>query len=200
MRGRATANGLPLRRRARFVGPLFLITVCVFFGSVRCLFAAGANEIVIGHYASMTGAEATFGRSTDNGIRLAIDEINAAGGVNGKKVRVITYDDKGDSREAGTAVTRLVTRDHVAAVLGEVASSLSLVGGPVCQENGVPMVSPSSTNPAVTKVGDMVFRVCFIDPFQGYVCAKFAREHEGLKAEKAAILYDQVAAYAVGLQ
>ncbi|HEY2762323.1 MAG TPA: ABC transporter substrate-binding protein, partial [Pirellulales bacterium] len=142
----------------------------------------------------------TFGRSTDNGIQLAIEEINAAGGVNGKKVRVITYDDKGDSREAGTAVTRLVTRDRVAAVLGEVASSLSLVGAPVCQDNGVPMVSPSSTNPAVTKVGDMIFRVCFIDPFQGSVCAKFAREHEGLKATKAAILYDQVAAYAVGLQ
>jgi branched-chain amino acid transport system substrate-binding protein len=161
---------------------------------------ANSDEIVLGHYASMTGSEATFGKSTDNGIRLALEEINAAGGINGKKVRLITYDDKGDSREAGTAVTRLVTRDQVAAVLGEVASSLSLAGAPVCQENGVPMVTPSSTNPAVTEVGDMIFRVCFIDPFQGYVCAKFAREHEGLKAEKAAILYDQAAAYAVGLQ
>ena len=106
-----------------------------------------SNEIVLGHYASMTGSEATFGRSTDNGIQLAVEEINEAGGVNGKKVRVITYDDKGDAREAGTAVTRLVTRDGVVAVLGEVASSLSLVGAPVCQENGVPMVTPSSTNP-----------------------------------------------------
>lgn len=148
----------------------------------------------------MTGSEATFGRSTDNGIQLAIDEINQAGGVDGKKVRVITYDDKGDAREAGTAVTRLVTRDKVVAVLGEVASSLSLVGAPVCQENGVPMVSPSSTNPAVTKVGDKIFRVCFIDPFQGFVCAKFARENEKVKASKAGILYDQQAAYAVGLQ
>jgi branched-chain amino acid transport system substrate-binding protein len=120
--------------------------------------------------------------------------------VKGKKVRLITYDEKGDAREAGTAVTRLVTRDNVTAVLGEVASSLSLVGAPICQEHGVPMVTPSSTNPAVTEEGDMIFRVCFIDPFQGYVCAKFAREHEGLKAQKAAILYDQVAAYAVGLQ
>ena len=76
-------------------------------------------------------------------------------------------------------------------MLGEVASSLSLVGAPVCQENGVPMVSPSSTNAAVTQVGDMIFRVCFIDPFQGYACAKFAREHEGLKATKAATLFDQ---------
>jgi branched-chain amino acid transport system substrate-binding protein len=159
-----------------------------------------SGEIVLGHYASLTGAQATFGQSTDNGIQLAIDEINAAGGVNGKKVRVITYDDKGDAREAGNAVTRLVTRDGVVAVLGEVASSLSLVAAPVCQDNGIPMVSPSSTNPGVTKQGDMIFRVCFIDPFQGFVCAKFAREHEGLKATKAAILYDQVAAYAVGLQ
>ena len=115
----------------------------------------------------MTGSEATFGQSTDNGIQLAVEEINEAGGVNGKKIRVITYDDKGDAREAGTAVTRLVTRDQVVAVLGEVASSLSLVGAPVCQENGVPMVTPSSTNPEVTEVGDMIFRVCFIDPFQG---------------------------------
>ena len=95
-------------------------------------------------------------------------------------------------------MTRLVNKDGVVAVLGEVASSLSLVGAPVCQENGVPMVSPSSTKPEVTQVGDMIFRVCFIDPFQGYACAKFAREHEGLKATKAAILFDQTQAYAVG--
>jgi branched-chain amino acid transport system substrate-binding protein len=162
--------------------------------------AVDSNEIVLGHYGSMTGSEATFGKSTDNGIKLALEEINQAGGINGKKVRLITYDDKGEAREAGTAVTRLVTRDGVAAVLGEVASSLSLNGAPICQDHGVPMVTPSSTNPAVTEVGDMIFRVCFIDPFQGSVCAKFAREHEGLKAAKAAILYDQAAAYAVGLQ
>jgi branched-chain amino acid transport system substrate-binding protein len=148
----------------------------------------------------MTGSEATFGRSTDNGIRLAVDEINEAGGINGKEIRVITYDDKGDAREAGTAVTRLIAKDGVVAVLGEVASSLSLVGAPVCQEHGVPMVTPSSTNPAVTQVGDMIFRVCFVDDFQGLVCAKFAREYEPLKAQKAAILYDQVSAYSEGLQ
>lgn len=159
----------------------------------------GANEIVIGHYGSMTGSEATFGQSTDNGIKLAIEEANAAGGINGKQIKLITYDDKGDAKETGSAVTRLVTRDHVAAVIGEVASSLSLAGAPVCQENSVPMISPSSTNPKVTEVGDKIFRVCFIDPFQGFVCAKFAREHEGLKAAKVAILYDQSGAYSKGL-
>lgn len=158
------------------------------------------KEILIGHYGSMTGSEATFGISTDNGIQMAVEEINAAGGIHGKQVKLITYDDKGDASEAGAAVTRLVSKDRVVAVLGEVASGLSLAGAPICQENGVPMVSPSSTNPKVTKIGDMIFRVCFIDPFQGSVAAKFAREHETLKAQKAAILYDQSAPYSVGLQ
>jgi branched-chain amino acid transport system substrate-binding protein len=160
--------------------------------------AKNADEILVGHYASMSGSEATFGQSTDNGIKMAVEEINAAGGVNGKKIKVITYDDKGDAREAGTAVTRLITRDGVTAMLGEVASSLSLQGAPICQENGVPMITPSSTNPEVTKKGDKIFRVCFIDPFQGWVGAKFA--HENLKAGKAAILFDQANAYSVGLR
>jgi len=159
-----------------------------------------ANEILIGHFGSMTGSEATFGQSTDNGIKLAVDEINEAGGIKGKKIRLITYDDKSDAREVGTAVTRLTTNDGVVAVLGEVASKLSLAGAPVCQDAGIPMISPSSTNPQVTEIGDMIFRVCFIDPFQGGVCAKFAREHEGLKAAKAAILTDQASPYSVGLQ
>lgn len=161
---------------------------------------ANSNEIVIGHFASMTGSEATFGQSTDNGLILAVEEINQAGGINGKKIRLITHDDKGDAREAGSAVTRLITRDKVAAVVGEVASKLSLTGAPICQENGVPMVTPSSTNPKVTKIGDKIFRVCFIDPFQGWVCAKFARENDKLKATKAAILTDQASPYSVGLQ
>ncbi len=155
------------------------------------------DEIVVGHYASMTGPEATFGQSTDNGIRLAVEEINAAGGINGKPVRLITYDDKSDTKEAGSAVTRLITSDEVVAVLGEVASGMSLAGAPVCQEHGVPMITPSSTNPRVTMVGDMIFRVCFIDPFQGTVCAKFAKEDQN--ATKVAVLYDQAAPYSTGL-
>lgn len=156
------------------------------------------EPIKVGHYASMTGKEATFGQSTDNGIRLAVREINAAGGINGRPIEIITYDTKGESKEAGNAVTRLVTSDKVVAVLGEVASSLSLAGGAVCQERGVPMVSPSSTNPGVTRGRNMVFRVCFIDPFQGFAVAKFTREN--LKLDKAAILYDQAQAYSKGLR
>ena len=187
------------RVATKFAVLIVLVAVCVP-STPGCRSSSQSDEISLGHFASMTGSEATFGRSTDNGIQMAVDEINKAGGINGKQVHVITYDDKGEQREAGNAVTRLVSKDGVVAVLGEVASSLSLVGAPVCQENGVPMVSPSSTKPDVTQVGDMIFRVCFIDPFQGYACAKFAREHEGLKATKAAILFDQTQAYAVGLQ
>jgi branched-chain amino acid transport system substrate-binding protein len=171
-----------------------LAAMCFAFGASR----AGAQEpIKIGHYGSLTGSEATFGQSTSQGIRLAIKEFNDAGGLNGRKIELTEYDTKGDAREAGAVVTRLVSRDHATAVLGEVASGLSLAGAPVCQQAGVPMISPSSTNERVTKVGDMIFRVCFIDNFQGLVCAKFA--HDVKKANRVAILQDQAAPYSVGL-
>lgn len=156
------------------------------------------EPILIGHFASMTGSEATWGVSTDNGVRFAISEENAAGGVNGRPLKVITYDNQGRAQESATAVTRLITQDHVAAVLGEVASSRSIAGGQVAQRFGVPLISPSSTNPKVTETGDMVFRVCFIDPFQGYACAKFARG-EPVKAQKAATLFNRSQIYSTGL-
>ena len=153
----------------------------------------------IGEYGSMTGSEATFGQSTHNGIMLAVEEQNGAGGVKGKKIELVgPYDTAGKTSEAGNAVTRLITSDRVIAVLGEVASSLSLAGGRVAQQNGVPMITPSSTNAQVTQIGDMIFRVCFIDPYQGYVAAKFLAEN--LKQKKVAILYDQGQAYSVGLK
>ncbi len=158
---------------------------------------AAKDTILVGHYASMTGSEATFGVSTDNGIQLAVKERNAAGGVHGKQIKLITYDNQGKAQESVTAVTRLIQQDKVDAIIGEVASSRSLAGGPVCQRLGVPMVSPSSTNPDVTSVGDMIFRVCFIDPFQGYVGAKFAKEN--LNFSNAATLFNRAQAYSSGL-
>jgi branched-chain amino acid transport system substrate-binding protein len=157
-----------------------------------------SDTILLGEYESMSGAEATFGDSTHKGILLALDEINKAGGVKGKKVEVKVLDDKGNEQEAQNCVLRLCTEDKVTALLGEVASSRSIAGGRVAQKNGVPMVSPSSTNATVTKIGDMIFRVCFIDDFQGFVGAKFA--YENLKAKKMAILYDQTQPYSAGLR
>jgi branched-chain amino acid transport system substrate-binding protein len=160
-----------------------------------------ADTILLGEVGSITGSEATFGISTKNGIQMALDEVNAAGGITvdgkAKKVAVRVYDDQGKPEEAANAVTRLLSQDHVAAILGEVASSNSLAMAPKAQAAKVPMVSPSSTNPKVTEVGDFIFRVCFIDPFQGTVMAKFATET--LKAKKIAILKDNKSDYSLGL-
>lgn len=164
--------------------------------------SGGGSEIVIGHYGSLTGPQATFGQSTDNAIKLAVKEINAAGGVKidgqARRVRLVSEDTEGKAEKAGTVVTKLITRDKVSAVLGEVASKVSMQGAPVCQQFGVPMITPSSTHPDVTKKGDMVFRVCFIDPFQGFAVAKFAKDD--LKFTKVALLYDQAGTYSVGLK
>ena len=163
--------------------------------------ASAQGDILVGHVASMSGNEATFGDSTDKGIRLAIDELNKKGGVKGKKVALKTLDDQGKPEEAAVAATRLVTQDKVAVLLGEVASSRSLAMAPIADSNQVPMITPTSTNPKVTKDGaktrPYVFRVCFIDPFQGTVMAKFSREK--LKVTKVAILRDVGNDYSVGL-
>lgn len=156
-----------------------------------------SDTILLGVATSLTGGQATFGVSTRNGIDMAIKEANAAGGVNGKKLEMRVYDDQGKPEEAAQAVTRLITQDHVALILGDVASSNSLAMAEKAQAAGVPMITPSSTNPAVTEKGDFIFRVCFIDPFQGFVMAKFAREH--LKANNVAVLQDNKSAYSIGL-
>lgn len=154
-------------------------------------------EIIVGEYGSLTGSTATFGISTRNGIDMAMDEVNKAGGILGKKIRVIVEDDQGKPEEAQTVVTKLVTKDKVVAILGEVASSRSRAGAPICQQSRIPMISPSSTNPKVTEIGDYIFRVCFIDPFQGYVMAKFAVNT--LKLKKVGVLRDIKNDYSVGL-
>ncbi len=159
--------------------------------------SAADSEIRIGQFGSMTGGEATFGISTDKGVRLAIDARNAAGGIKGRMIKLITADNQGKPEEAAAVVKKLITQDKVVAVLGEVASTRSLAAAPIAQTYKIPMVSPSSTNPQVTQKGDYIFRVCFIDPFQGAVMAKFT--HENLKLKKVAILKDLKSDYSLGL-
>jgi branched-chain amino acid transport system substrate-binding protein len=158
--------------------------------------APQTGPILIGHYASLTGAEATFGVSTDHGVILALEERNAAGGIKGRQVAIKTLDDASKSSEAGNVVQRLISEDKVVALLGEVASGSSLAGGKVAQQFGIPMISPSSTNKKVTEGRDMVSRVCFLDEFQGYVVAKFAKDQ---KFDQVAVLFDQAAPYSKGL-
>jgi branched-chain amino acid transport system substrate-binding protein len=145
----------------------------------------------------MTGDTATFGRSADQGIRMAVEDVNAAGGVLGKKLEVVTEDDRSVTEEARSAAQKLIQRDQIKALLGEIASSRSLAAAPEAQRAKVPMISPGSTNPKVTEVGDYIFRACFIDPFQGAVMARFAADE--LHAKRFAILFDFKQDYSVGL-
>jgi len=159
--------------------------------------APTANAIVIGEFASLTGKEAAFGQSSHKGTALAVEEINAAGGVLGKPLKLVYEDNRSTPGESATIVKKLISRDKVVAILGEVASGRSLEAAPICQQYKIPQISPSSTNPKVTEVGDYIFRVCFIDPFQGLVMAKFAKDT--LKVKQVAVLYDAAAPYSDGL-
>ncbi|HXH75432.1 MAG TPA: ABC transporter substrate-binding protein [Bacteriovoracaceae bacterium] len=177
-----------------------LILQTLMLASIFALAGCNSNKgdkIMIGNFGSLTGAEATFGLSTRDGIILALEEWNKKGGVLGKQIELIAYDNQGKPEEARLSVEKLINIDNVVAILGEVASTRSLAGAPVAQQNKVPMISPSSTNPMVTQKGDFIFRVCFIDPFQGEVIAKFA--YNSLKLRKAAILRDSKSDYSMGL-
>ena len=152
---------------------------------------------MIGEFASLTGKEANFGTSSHEGTQLAVEQINAAGGLLGKQVELRTEDNLSKAGESANIVNKLIAKDQVVAVLGEVASGRSLEGAPICQQNGIPMISPASTNPKVTETGDYVFRVCFIDPFQGTVMANFAKN--SLKVTKVAVFTDVKSDYSKGL-
>ncbi len=149
--------------------------------------------IRVGEVGSMTGADATFGISTHRGIELAFAEVNAAGGVHGKKLEIISQDDQGKPSDAVLAITKLIQQYHVSAVIGEVASSLSIAMAPIAQQFKVPMISPSSINAKLTAQGDYIFRVCFVDQFQSKVMADFAIQH--LKAKTVALLRDTKSDY-----
>lgn len=156
-----------------------------------------STEIPIGAYLSLTGTTATFGTSTLNGVKMAVEEVNSGTGIDGKKINLIAEDTQSKPEEAATAVAKLIARDEVKALIGEIASSRTLAAAPTAQENKIPMVSPGSTNPEVTKKGDYIFRVCYLDQFQGEVIARFA--HGSLGARKVAVITDVKNDYSVGL-
>ncbi|HTR03501.1 MAG TPA: ABC transporter substrate-binding protein [Thermoanaerobaculia bacterium] len=180
--------------RARIATALLLAAFAVSCGAEK---PAPLQGIKVGFFGALTGPTATFAISGKNGATLAIEEIDRAGGVLGRPVELLSEDDRGEASEAASAVSKLITRDHVVALIGENASSRSLAAAPIAQSYGVPMISPSSTNVEVTKKGDYIFRVCFIDAYQGKVLAAFARKN--LKAQTAAILTDSRSDYSVGL-
>ena len=184
-----------LRVGARLVRVLLFAALAV--PSLLSLAASAAEPIKLGHYGSLTGKDGAFGAATRKGVILAIDEINAKGGVLGRPLEYLVEDTQSKAGEAVTAVKKLISRDKVVAVIGANASATSLEAAPICQNAKIPMMAISSTNPRVTEVGDYIFRICFIDPFQGAVLAKFAAT--SLHAKRIALLTAVNSPYSIGL-
>lgn len=179
-----------------------LATIHLFLALTSCLLnrhqkLENQKTVRVGSFLSLTGPDASFGWSTRKGLELAVSQINENGGVSGRTLELIIRDDGGKIDKAIKAVDDFGSDPAFVAILGQAASQLSLAAAPHAQKYGIPMISPSSTNPRVTEVGDFIFRVCFIDPFQGYVMAKFAREN--LKASRVAIIRDRRSEYSMGL-
>ena len=181
----------------RYLGGLLLLAALAAAAGCGGEGAGDRQGIKIGFYGALTGPTATFAISGKNGATLAVEQINAAGGVLGKPLVLLAEDDRGEAAEAASVVSKLITRDHVVALIGEQASSRTLAAAPIAQSYRIPMISPTSTNVEVTKKGDYIFRMCFTDPYQGQALATFARRD--LKARTAAILVDARSDYSMGL-
>jgi len=151
----------------------------------------------VGAYLSLSGAETQFGIETKEGIELAVDEVNQNGGAKGRQIKVLYEDNKSTPQETNNKVLQLITRDKVVALLGEVTSSRSMVGGLVANKHKIPMISPSATAPEVTQIGPFIFRVCFTDDIQGKMGAEFVVKTMGKK--KVAILFASDDVYSSGL-
>ena len=173
---------------------LFL-SLCSFLG--LCLPAFSQDTVKIGEFGSLTGDNASFGTSQNEGVQMAVEEINNAGGVLGKKLDLTVEDNQTKQGQTTTIVRKLISQDHVEALIGEVASSKTLEAAPIAQEAKIPLIATAATNPKVTQVGDYIFRVCFIDDFQAAVIARFVLEN--LHKSKVAFMTDVKQDYSVGL-
>ncbi len=164
---------------------------------VLAMCGRAAETIKIGFFMSVTGRDASFGEASLRGARLAIDELNAAGGVLGRPLALVVEDNRSVAGESATAAKKLLARDRVVALIGECSSARTLEAVPIAQAAGVPLITPAATNPKVTQGGDAIFRVCFIDSFQGEVLASYARRRLGV--QRAALLIDSGSPYSVDL-
>ena len=189
---RRHSDVMMLRRFSLILG----LTVGFLAAALRAAAPAG-EPVKVGFFMSITGRDASFGEASLRGARLAVEEVNARGGVLGRPLEMVVEDNRSLAGESATAAKKLIARDRVVALVGECSSARTLEAAPVAQAAGIPLVSPASTNPKVTQTGDVIFRVCFIDPFQGDVLAAFARRKLGLK--RAALLVDSSSPYSVGL-
>jgi branched-chain amino acid transport system substrate-binding protein len=156
-------------------------------------FAEDQGAVKIGAYLPMTGGVAAYGKMEWAGIQTA---NSMEPEVLGKKIELVLLDTKSDQIESSNAVS-LLTEMKVAGIIGEAISADTMAGNPISEKAKIPSVSPTATNPLVTQGKEYAFRVCFTDPFQGEIAAKFAREQ--LKADSAVLIIDHSQDYSVGL-
>jgi branched-chain amino acid transport system substrate-binding protein len=174
--------------------------ISALLGVFTLLLIAGQSslaEIKIGAMTCLTGALSTFGVSSVQGAKLAVEEINAAGGTLGQSIQLIVEDNGSKAGETATITRKLISQDKVTAILGDLTSSATMEGAPLAQAAKIPLLTPSATNIAITKIGNYIFRSCFIDPFTGKIMAKFALD--SLKAKKAILMTDVKQDYSIGL-
>src|SRR5689334_20049546 len=177
--------------------PAAIVLMALVFSCTRPADDSDRSTIKIGYFGDLSGPTFNFGKSAINGVLLAADEINQAGGINKRRIDVVIEDDKGSPEEAARLTAKLIDHDNVVAIIAGGTSGNSLAAAPKAQASHVPLISPSSTDPEVTQTGDYIFRTCFVDSFQGEAMASFAANT--LKAKKAAILFDINAPYGRGL-
>lgn len=182
--------------RRRFLEGTAGLGAAFTFGCGGSSGGGNSNEWVVGAYLSLTGEQSKFGEDTKRGIELAVEEINASP-PKGKKIKVLFEDDKSKVEEATQKAQQLIDRDKVVALLGEIASSISKPVAIIANQKKVPMITPSSTHPDVTKTGDFAFRVCFTDDFQGKAGADFCVKSLGKK--KVGLMFAENDLYSQGL-
>jgi branched-chain amino acid transport system substrate-binding protein len=174
--------------------------ILALLGALMLLSMVGQSslaEIKIGAMTCLTGALSTFGVSSVQGAKLAVEEINAGGGTLGQPIQLIVEDNGSKAGETATITRKLISQDKVAAILGDLTSSATMEGAPLAQAAKIPLLTPSATNIAITKIGNYIFRSCFIDAFTGKIMAKFALD--SLNAKKAILMTDVKQDYSIGL-
>lgn len=186
-----------MNMKKKWMGVLVVIMIIMSMFTFTGCGGAEEDVIKIGVIAPLTGEVSMYGIPVEEGTKLAAEELNANGGIDGKKVEIIAYDSKADKTEAINAYNRLRDQDGIVALLGATISGTTLSIAPIAVEDGMPILTPTATNLDITPIGDNIFRACFTDPYQGSTVAKFAAEN--LEAKKAAILYNIEDAYSEGL-
>lgn len=183
---------------------MFLLSACGAGGAAgpkNSGNTASGETIKIGMNMELSGGVAAYGNAEKEGIDLAVEEINDAGGILGKKIELIEKDNKSDNNEAASIAANLTTNDKVVAVVGPATSGAVKASVPNMTKAAVPVITPSATDDAITvqndAVQEFIFRVCFQDSFQGVILEKYAQDN--LKADKAVIIGDNSSDYAIGL-